>query len=306
MCEESNYNLQNDDEDVPPSAGQGQGSPRRRAELDFDVMPDDSIDEEWGVMETLKKKLDLDTTLSEEDKKDIQRLAIRSYHMPGNSYWQDWKQFICNNHPVLGLWWSDPRHPMTRLQRIVLLVASLSFGLAATSIVVLWYYYTQRDMSKVVLEFDAGFNIEVRITSGFLSLVSIGGILHSVFDLGVWYIQICPFCQPGGCWPWRENRRIWLWIGAHIGLEAAVIATFLALCVCVLRGIVVENDDDLGVEDYRFLLNYLMELTFSLCLFYPTIAFILFTGILGWGFIPILGGRPWEMKVLYGKNRISI
>jgi hypothetical protein len=31
------------------------------------------------------------------------RLAARAYHFPGNSWWQDWMQYLSNTHTVLGL-----------------------------------------------------------------------------------------------------------------------------------------------------------------------------------------------------------
>merc|ERR1719223_315285 len=55
-----------------------------------------------------------------------------------------------------------------------------------------------------------------------------------------------------------------------------------------------------NVEDKRsfaFLLGYLVEFVLALFVYYPIAVTILFSGVLGCGGrVPILGGRPREMK----------
>mmetsp|Transcript_28130 Transcript_28130/g.36790 ORF Transcript_28130/g.36790 Transcript_28130/m.36790 type:complete len:279 (+) Transcript_28130:1-837(+) len=243
----------------------------------------------------------IETQLSQHDKIVIQRLAMRRCHLPGNNYWEDLCQFFLNNHPILSFWFADPRHPFQRAERIVNLVASVSFGLGATSFVMLWYYYEERDMSEVVYTAFDTFDI----TSGTISLLTIGGLFHCLFDLSIWYIQACPFCRPGGTlseYLSDKVQQIWVWIGTHIAAEAAIISCTLALYVVVLRASVEDDGDDTGIsygfEDYRFVLNFFMELFVTLFIFFPIGTFVLFTGVLGCARIPRLGGRPQETRAL--------
>ncbi len=50
-------------------------------------------------------------------------------------------------------------------------------------------------------------------------------------------------------------------------------------------------------RSFRFLLGYLVEFVLALFVYYPIAVTILFSGVLGCnGRIPVLGGRPREMK----------
>ena len=62
------------------------------------------------------------------------------------------------------------------------------------------------------------------------------------------------------------------------------------------------NDDrvELRIQDasaYEFLISYALELVLALFLYYPVVGSVLFSGYLGCGAIPILGGRPYEVKM---------
>ena len=59
-----------------------------------------------------------------------------------------------------------------------------------------------------------------------------------------------------------------------------------------------------GKEDtkYAFLVGYAIELTIALFLYYPLTSTMFFSGILGCGRIPILGGRPYELRQLTKEN----
>ena len=49
---------------------------------------------------------------------------------------------------------------------------------------------------------------------------------------------------------------------------------------------------DIERQDVRFLLGYVMEFAMALLVYYPIGSLVLFSGILGCGRLPILGGRP--------------
>ena len=44
-----------------------------------------------------------DIEKEEELRRLKRRLAARAYHFPGNTWWQDWMQYLSNTHTVLGL-----------------------------------------------------------------------------------------------------------------------------------------------------------------------------------------------------------
>jgi hypothetical protein len=273
-------------------------------ESDFCCDDDYHDDFSYYVSDDVRKRLEDDSSMPEHDKEIIQRLARRSFHLPGNTFWQDWRSFLCNNHPILGFKFAHPNHPFGFMQRLVNLVASIAFGLAATSIVVLWYYYKGKDMSKVaftVYKYD--------MCAGNLSLLVFATGLHVVFDLSIWYIQACPFCRPNGLLAKRLSERqqqFWVYLGYYVALEITVFGLCLAVFVVLLRASVIEegsSDDDkiirirqTGIQDYMFVAAILMEFAVTQVIMFPIVAFTLFSGILGCGRIPIIGGRPYQFR----------
>lgn len=88
-------------------------------------------------------------------------------------------------------------------------------------------------------------------------------------------------------------------------------AVFSATSVIALR-----LNADMNVEDqtdildgtrldstrFSFLLAYSLELVFALFVFYFLTSTVFFSGILGCGRIPILGGRPYELRASEKRN----
>jgi hypothetical protein len=54
--------------------------------------------------------------------------------------------------------------------------------------------------------------------------------------------------------------------------------------------------NDFELEDFSFLKAYCIEFAVSLFLYYPFLETVLFSGILGCYRLPVLGGRPYEIK----------
>mmetsp|Transcript_4110 Transcript_4110/g.8710 ORF Transcript_4110/g.8710 Transcript_4110/m.8710 type:complete len:213 (+) Transcript_4110:177-815(+) len=54
--------------------------------------------------------------------------------------------------------------------------------------------------------------------------------------------------------------------------------------------------DEFEVQDYSFIRGYALEFVVSLFVYYPLVETVLFSGVLGCGRIPFLGGRPYAMK----------
>lgn len=83
---------------------------------------------------------------SEEESFLIQLLAKQACHLPGNTWLQDWMQFIIyNNHTLFGLCCHHRLHPVNTMERFAILLASISFGLAVSSGIRLFFYYFVED-----------------------------------------------------------------------------------------------------------------------------------------------------------------
>ena len=177
--------------------------------------------------------------MSREDREDlIPALALRSYHLPGYSYCEDWRQYFCNNHPLWGICCHHKLHPVGVRMRLVNLVGSIFCGLAITNIIWLWFIFNEIDEEQVVLsvsftngmfqpqtnvtsfvtgsanttdagDYDDHNNNDVFIiTTGTLLLWSIGSFVHAFFDNTIWYLTACVCCQPGqGFEHWQRYQK---------------------------------------------------------------------------------------------------
>jgi len=145
-----------------------------------------------------------------------------------------------------------------------------------------------------------------------ITLWTVGGALHSIFDLSIWYISACACCQPGGilsaCGKFRKCGSYFV-----VVLVAALVA--VACFIVVLRASVVSrkeasanaeaNDPDAkpvdwgyitSLNSFSFLLGYLVEFGLALYVWFPLVGTLLFSGVLGFGCLPFLGGRPSEIR----------
>jgi hypothetical protein len=83
-----------------------------------------------------------------EEENLIRLLGMRSAHLPGNNLYQDWIQFIKNNHPFFGLCFHHRLHPIDVKQRIYIFIASVSLGLFATNSVSYTICFLLRTLMK--------------------------------------------------------------------------------------------------------------------------------------------------------------
>eukprot|EP00956_Cyclotella_meneghiniana_P012190 scaffold17296_cov66-Cyclotella_meneghiniana.AAC.3 len=88
----------------------------------------------------------------------IPKLASRAYHLPGNDFGQDWKQYVLNNHPILGICFHHRLHPLKTGQRLLMLLGSFAFGIAVTNAIYFWFIMTGRDSNEEA--FALSFSIE--------------------------------------------------------------------------------------------------------------------------------------------------
>jgi hypothetical protein len=263
----------------------------------------------------------------------VPALAMRCYHLPGYTYWGDWVQYFRNNHPVLGLCCHHVQHPIRARLRLLHLTGSLVFGLAATNIIWLYFFYDGSDIRQPVISinvrgfgssetsptdvdagnatpagvaaYDSASVGHFDITQGMVVLWTFGALLHAIFDNTVWYMTACVCCLSSSR---VDTYRKW---GTYCIVVAVLLITAVATLALVVRtsAEVLSNtpyhDDDVTNPDlslheasmYKLLISYVIEFSISLFIYYPMIATILFSGILGCGSVPVLGGRPYEVTL---------
>lgn len=253
----------------------------------------------------------------------IPALADRCYHLPGNNYCQDWFQYFMNNHPVLGICCHDKLHPIGFRQRIVTLVGSIAFGLIITNIFFLSLISTDEafdDLHDPIVSLSVnstltgsqGSDQQVTITYGMILLWTVGTSVHSIFDMTIWYMSACACCHPGGRF---EQFGCCKMLGSSVVIFAVVLVVAVASVIVVYRASIESQTNDIdeqdangnetdgsvefgkvnGVESFDFLLSWTVEVVIALFAAYPLIGTIFFTGVLGCGRLPFLGGRPREM-----------
>eukprot|EP00984_Skeletonema_dohrnii_P015911 scaffold6987_cov128-Skeletonema_dohrnii-CCMP3373.AAC.5 len=229
----------------------------------------------------------------------VPKLASRSYHLEeGNSWCEDWLQYQKNTHPLFSICCHHPLHPIGRFQRVIILVGSIAFGLAITNIVYLGFLKSEQAGTAVNYVYEQTGKLSdaisqrtsIQVEQSLFFLWTVGSGLHSAFDLLIWYLAACSCFRPGG-------------------------ALFSATSVVVLRlnadaNVEGQTDDIIertGLESSRFsfLLAYSFELIFALFVFYFLTSTVFFSGILGCGRIPILGGRPYELRKEAAEKRRS-
>ena len=255
---------------------------------------------EMYLSATMRDRMAHDATLSEHDKMIIQRLACRKFHIPGHTYWQDYWFWFNNNHPFVCFCCADPRHPLGRRERILNLLSSLAFGLAATCLVVLWFHYEDgRDFNNQAVSIFGYYNV----TDGMVVLFLFSGPLHVLFDIGLFFLQACPPCRSGGYLEhWPRLAKFGLWTGANLAFLITIGALSLAITATLIRASVEENDgddEDLAKHprDYSFTLLYMLEVILANFVAFPICVFIVFSGVLGCnGRVAGIGGRPYQVR----------
>ena len=268
-----------------------------------------------------------------------QKLSIRSYHLPGNSWWQDYAMYIKNNHLVFGLCCRHRLNPVTTKHRLIILLGSLAFGLTVTNAVYLYFLYGDKDYDDTAMAFSLSLSGEVGdnlntakslsfdISYGLAVLWTIGAGAHAMFDLLLWHMIACGYCQ--------SSKRNYNHAGWNMALAITSIVLAGASFVVLYRAyeneetavdeqllkfmddgnstVTIGEDDSsprrpITMEtikafresnpDFRFLYGYLVELGLSLFVFTPIIQTVLFSGIFGCcGRLPLVGGRPRSVKL---------
>lgn len=237
----------------------------------------------------------------QEMKYKIRLLARRTMHLPHYTYWQDYLQFFSNNHPLFGMCLHHPLHPLQRGHRLWMLLASIAFGLATTNIIYLYYVVHDDEVDKVLLDIELseisfGNFHALTVTYGMMTLWTFGGVLHTIFDLMMWYLSACS-CFMTGVFCFKRSRL--KLIGMYSVIAVTAILIVLAIFVVTLRAAYeqrlrqLENGQEVDeitwdelakVRNFSFIVGYIVELLLVYLCYYPFITFALFNGI-----VPCLG-----------------
>lgn len=248
----------------------------------------------------------------------VQCLAMQAYHLPGNTWKQDWWQYMLNNHPVFGVFFHHPKHPIKCCTRFVAMIGTIVVGLAVTNVFYLFFQLNpQFNQPLVTVAIDDQSN--TTLTTGMLLLWTVGGAIHTFYNLLQWHIAACACCRPGGL---CERQACCPSLGKHLLRALTLVIVSMTIFIVLLRvaisnskkddaqqastsppdssGVHFLDDDSLEIEvheasEFNFLIGYLVEMALALLVYYPLGGTILFSGILGCGKIPFLGGRPLEV-----------
>jgi hypothetical protein len=216
-----------------------------------------------------------DSGISRDKKELIAALGLRSYHLPGNNWCQDWFQYFANNHPIFGICCHHRLHPIGRRMRIVNLFGSIVFGLCVTNMIWLWFLLSEENADMAVLtislgDLSSGANTnnatisdyvsyrsnsnstndatngqEIQITEGMILLWTVGGGLHALFDNTIWYVTACICCLPGGSLECLGKYRL---CGSYIAVFAVLVFTACASFAVVLRATLDSNEQDVDLS----------------------------------------------------------
>mmetsp|Transcript_24501 Transcript_24501/g.30795 ORF Transcript_24501/g.30795 Transcript_24501/m.30795 type:complete len:291 (+) Transcript_24501:134-1006(+) len=254
------------------------------------------------MLEEYKAKQQVGHTTRDEKKLELQRLlASRSAHLPGYSWCADWVQWMRNNHPVFGMCCKYKENPVGIGQRVMILISSIFFGLAATNLVYLFYHIVE-EANGVVFEIQTGDGDgKFVLTYEQVAVWTFGSILHSLTDLGIWHLTACACCMPGaccGCCGWLRTLGRF----ATIAVCGSIVA--LGTTALIMRANFEASDGqaefneltglELEIRSFSFLTAYFVELVLVWFCYYPIMATIFFSGAVR-PILPCIGGRPKEI-----------
>lgn len=208
-------------------------------------------------------------------------------------------------------------------QRLVILLGSFAFGVAITNAIFLWFLSSGRDDEEQVFAVNLSTSTQqsnsqsYAMTSGLLMLVTVGSGSHAVFDRFVWNLLACSCCRAGGRFE-SQSLGFCRDLGKYLAIVMVIAVLALATCIVIIRASVEEGQssvplfqnqnrtkedfaqildfNEFDMQDYSFLRGYAVEFAVSLFVYYPLIETVLFSGILGCFYLPVLGGRPGQMK----------
>jgi len=258
------------------------------------------------MLSNYKTKQEKGRNTEEEKRLQLRRLlAARSAHLPGYSWCADWIQWMRNNHPLLALCCRYKENPVGTGERLIILLGSISFGLAATNLVYLFYkIYDDANGNIIIISTgdDSVNSPGFTLTYEMFALWTLGSLIHALIDLLVWHITACGCCMPGACCSFCGCLRK---LGPYITITLCALFFGVASTAVVMRANYEGSGGEgsffeltqlqLNFRSYSFLLGYFIELVLVYFVYYPIMATIFFSGCLR----PIcccIGGRPKELE----------
>jgi hypothetical protein len=271
----------------------------------------------------------------EQERQITSLLGEGAYHLPENNWWQDWSQYVRNNHPFLAVCFQYKLHPIPRWMRGVGLFGSIMFGLVITNLMFIWQLSNEDEEDTAVYKLPSGqiavydgtnvtyLDDESAVaqyteisSSGVAVLWTVGSLAHALFDSLIWYATSCSCCSGdcnGRCGTFVEKSRRYCNVIVVIGV---VLISGAATLGIVLRAMAEEDDTSLNAmaeadpqvaqdgaqllsdkKNYEFLKAYSIELVLAWFAWWPVVEGLTFSGILSCGGrCSLLGGRPLELK----------
>lgn len=185
----------------------------------------------------------------------------------------------------------------------------------------LWNPRFNQPLVKVVIDGEE----QTTLTTGMLLLWTLGSSIHTAYNLLQWHIAACACCRAGGM---CEKRACCPSLGKQLLRVLVLVIVSMAIIILLTR-VAISNskdeketrgqatssptaapqdknihffdDDSLEYEvhdasEFEFIVGYAVEMLLAFLVYYPMAGTVLFSGILGCGRIPLLGGRPFEVK----------
>ena len=196
------------------------------------------------------------------------KLSIRSYHLPSNTWGQDYIMYIRNNHLVLGLCCHHRLHPVKFKHRLILLLGSLAFGLTVTNAVYLYFLYGERDYDDTAVSLSLSLEgiiggdenafvqtemskkLSIDLSYGMAVLWTIGAASHALFDLFLWHMIACGYCQD------KHRSRRYNHAGWNVALAVVSIIVAGASFVVLFRAYEDTEEEDIASEELLRFANH--------------------------------------------------
>ena len=203
--------------------------------------------------------------------------------------------------------------------RFVAFFGSTIFGLMMTNIIYMAFVLEDQQFDKSLVHLtltdqEVTGNVDIdntitqfNVTNGMIALWTVGAALNALYDNLIWSAAACTCCLEGGRFEHLQRyRNLMPLVIMFVVVGTAAAASLVVLIVSTIRSN--EQDEqtaklfgipyDSSAHSYKFLLSYSVELLLSLLVWYPLLGALLFSGVLGCGRLPVLGGRPFEVRAL--------
>lgn len=149
---------------------------------------------------------ELNSETKEERKRRLEEivpyLASRSFHLPGNGWCRDWFQYvIANNHTFFSLFCAHKDHPVTNFERVLIFLASLTGSLVISNGFYIIFLIKDNGhlVSTRLLQHSKVFKGGVVCSNYEFAVMTIGALMHSLFNYTIWQVAACGCCEAGGC-----------------------------------------------------------------------------------------------------------